>query len=262
VSHHDSIIDLAMQWLLMQVIQILLVSFVVPCGSFQQWFTLNDKPIRFKLSSVAAQRKMRNGIRMQTSFRISALSDASSKDGNGTDLTLQDIAILMDKSFVEACMQLASGYVDVLKLFIAAARTAFKDGYSSSKVIEAIGNVEMPAAGRELLPEEKRLRDTWISVIFMALGEESKENICTDYGPAIQSLKRMYQVAPDSQISQAYEAIEHLLESTTGSIEEKAIASQTVRIIWTTFVVLEEVGRCESEFAKMDAPVPTKEFFE
>ena len=44
--------------------------------------------------------------------------------------TAAGVAQILEVTFVNACMQLATGYVDTLKLFIAAALTAYERGFT------------------------------------------------------------------------------------------------------------------------------------
>jgi hypothetical protein len=96
---------------------------------------------------------------------------------DGTNYTFPDtrtpagVAELLEVSFVHACMQLASGYVDVLKMFIAASISAYEAGFSIDSILEELeNNKEMPnTANRPLMEEEIMLRRDWLGVIYLTL---------------------------------------------------------------------------------------------
>ena len=90
----------------------------------------------------------------------SALPDATTPNG---------IAALLEVSFVQACMQLSSGYVDTLKLFIASAFTAYERGFTASALNLELGALQTQTAGRPLMQEEVELRTVWLCLVFLTL---------------------------------------------------------------------------------------------
>lgn len=82
------------------------------------------------------------------------------------ELTPETIAELVEVSFVQSCLQLAGGYVDVLKLFIAAVKSAHDLPMSLDELRASVGGCAVRSAGRELLPEEEGLRREWMAVVY------------------------------------------------------------------------------------------------
>ena len=82
----------------------------------------------------------------------SASSDAKPK------LTLKQVAELVETTFVRSCMDLATGQIDSLKLFIVAAKAGFEIGAAMSALELALSLCEHQTANRDLLPEEIELR--------------------------------------------------------------------------------------------------------
>lgn len=223
-----------------------------------------------------------------SSFSLSLTSSSRDDDNSSTSpaaatnkkkstdppkpLTLFQIAELVDRTFVQACMQLAEGYVDVLKLFIVAVRSAYLQGKEPLALIQAVDDLDQPGfAGRPLMPEEIRLRNTWIQVVYLTLAATASTSTDTKgAAPAVM-------VMADADIADTYGKIapivirrrslstvysgQDLLTSTRQFFDlkdpvDEAVAVQSLRVMWTTLTVLEEVERCEGEFAKMDAPTP------
>ena len=81
-----------------------------------------------------------------------ASSDAKPK------LTLKQVAELVETTFVRSCMDLATGQIDSLKLFIVAAKAGFEIGAAMSALELALSLCEHQTANRDLLPEEIELR--------------------------------------------------------------------------------------------------------
>lgn len=129
-------------------------------------------------------------------------------------------------------------------------------GVAPLDLVEKVESVETKAAGRELMAEEVRLRNTWIQVVYMMLNdaksrpkEESvDQDIVTVYAPAIPALKERQEAGEEFRP-------DGLLELKADDPMENAIVSQSLRVMWLTLVVLEEEERCNNEFARQDAPL-------
>ena len=65
--------------------------------------------------------------------------------------------------------QLSSGYVDVLKMFISAAKGGYELGLSIPALQLEITNSGTSTAGRPLMQEEIELRTVWISLVYITL---------------------------------------------------------------------------------------------
>ena len=81
-------------------------------------------------------------------------------------LTPATIAELIEVSFVQSCLQLSKGYVDVLKLFVAAVKAGYDLSVPLDDLVRLVGDSPVRSAGRELLVEEVGLRDEWMGVVY------------------------------------------------------------------------------------------------
>lgn len=86
-------------------------------------------------------------------------------------LSPEAIAEMIEVSFVQSCMQLASGYVDVLKLFLAAVKAGYERGTSLDELVASVEGCGVKTAGRDLAPEEKALRNEWMEIAYRMLRE-------------------------------------------------------------------------------------------
>ena len=121
--------------------------------------------------------KTLSGSQSQTATTLLAAPD---KD---KELTPPLIAEMLEKTFVDACMQLSSGYVDVLKLFIVAGKAAYERGLTIPQVQLEISQCKTQTAGRPLMQEEIDLRTVWLSLVYLTLEVRSAHavrlNRCT-----------------------------------------------------------------------------------
>jgi hypothetical protein len=187
-------------------------------------------------------------------FMLPDASDAKRKQ----ELTLPKIAELVDLSFVQACLQLAEGYVDVLKLMIAAVQSAYLQGISPTLLIQEINALAAPAAGRPLMPEEEQLRNEWIQIVYVVLQTLNYKNLNHSFEIEVQEtfgkvapiLIRRRQLSSEWKGHEVWESCSQFLPP-----QKKALAVQSLRVLWVTLAVIEDVERCEGEFAKMDAPL-------
>ena len=81
-------------------------------------------------------------------------------------LTPATIAELIEVSFVQSCLQLSKGYVDVLKLFVAAVKAGYDLSVPLDDLVRLVGDSPVRSAGRELVVEEVGLRDEWMGVVY------------------------------------------------------------------------------------------------
>ena len=98
-------------------------------------------------------------------------------DGTGytfPDTTTSDgIAELIEVSFVNSCMELRTGHVDVLKCFIASCMAGYEFHFTIPQLLESLEIVEQTTqtANRPLMTEEVQLRTTWISLVYLTLSK-------------------------------------------------------------------------------------------
>ena len=90
--------------------------------------------------------------------------------------TASGVAQILEVTFVNACMQLATGYVDTLKLFIAAALTAYERGFTVNALSLELAQCPTQTAGRPLMQEEVELRTVWLSLVYLTLANVRHES--------------------------------------------------------------------------------------
>lgn len=92
----------------------------------------------------------------------------SSKQKKDEDKTLapSKIAELVEVAFLQSCLQLSQGYVDVLKLFIVAVKSAFEYPLRLEELHALVEACPLNSAGRELAEEEKGLRLEWMRMVY------------------------------------------------------------------------------------------------
>ena len=153
-------------------------------------------------------------------------------------------------------------YVDVLKLFIVSIKSGYELGILPLELIRNVDAVEQKAAGRELMVEEIRLRNTWMQVVYLVLNKAGYSSpdvgvadsidstIVAAYSDKIATLVKRRERGEDFRT-------EDLIETDADAEDPAAsvIMAQSLRVVWLTLVVLEEEERCNVEFARQDAPM-------
>ncbi|KAL3785658.1 hypothetical protein HJC23_008708 [Cyclotella cryptica] len=84
-------------------------------------------------------------------------------------LAPETIAEMIEVSFIQSCLQLASGYIDVLKLFIVSVKAGYEANLSFEVLSKLVEECPVNSAGRDLANEEKDLRSEWILVVYEML---------------------------------------------------------------------------------------------
>eukprot|EP00536_Pseudo-nitzschia_multiseries_P014477 jgi/Psemu1/291472/fgenesh1_pg.710_\ len=198
---------------------------------------------------------------------------------DGTNYTFPDtqtpagVAELLEVSFVHACIQLASGYVDVLKMFIAASIGAYEAGFSVASILEELEeNTNLPnTANRPLVDEEKQIRRDWLSLVYATLAamgytspvssplavDVAKKSIPQDivdrYGEYITKIGEAYKIGTHRSLSVEY------LAGRTGNTNqssplEKAILLQSLKVATLTPTVVEEAREATGNSMKTPTP--------
>jgi DNA-binding transcriptional MerR regulator len=188
---------------------------------------------------------------------------------DGTNYTFPDttapdgIAEILEVSFVNACMQLRTGYVDILKMFIAAAMTSYQLGFSIDEIEKALAACPNQTANRPLMPEEVDLRSAWASLIYLTLAsinhptrvetvaESIPDAIHQDYGALVE------QVAAAHKQGRTI-SVEELLQNNQSSDlseVETAIRSQSMRVVTLTLVVLNDALEASMNQAPPKPPI-------
>lgn len=143
-------------------------------------------------------------------------------------LSPQQIAELIEISFIQACLSLAQGYVDTLKLFIVAVKASYEQGGRTvDQLIADVNACPQQTANRPLLPEEQALRSTWIQAVHLVLDHIGHSTsvvasaaIATDSNEPNVRIKQ----AMDPRIRDAYTPI----------LDDIVAASRTRGIVWNT----------------------------
>lgn len=198
---------------------------------------------------------------------------------DGTNYTFPDtrtptgVAELLEVSFVHGCMQLASGYVDVLKMFIAASVGAYEAGFSIASILEELEeNKDLPnTANRPLIHEEKMLRRDWLCVIYLTLasmGHKSSipspltadvatksipEDIKERYGEYITKIGEAFKNGRHASVSVEGLAADGGSNGELSSIE-KAVLLQSLKVATLTPIVVEEAKEASGNNVKPPTP--------
>lgn len=199
-------------------------------------------------------------------LQISSEENNSSTPLKKKELTLDTIVEMIEVTFVNACLQLSKGYVDVLKLFIVAVKTGFGMGLNVPEIVEKLDNFTIQSANRPLMPEEVKLRTVWINIVYMMMenfseGDElnvknSSVDVETrekykDYINFITDWRKQQNFDDrDAAAMVAEFKVDNVLNeccSTTSLLTdamEKAMLPQNLRVAVVTLTVLEEEKRC------------------
>jgi hypothetical protein len=113
-------------------------------------------------SNVSANSRTNKVINWPILFATSPAKDSK-------NLTPETIAEMIEVSFIQSCLQLASGYIDVLKLFIVAVKAGYEANLPLAVLLKLVEECPVNSAGRDLAIEEKDLRREWMSVVYEML---------------------------------------------------------------------------------------------
>lgn len=105
-------------------------------------------------------------------FRLFSEVDASNDSVaplESIELTDEKIAEMLEVTFIKACLQLGTGYVDVLKLFLASTKAAYDRGIEVPTLLQSVADCPINTANRDLTKEEMNLRSGWISISYLTL---------------------------------------------------------------------------------------------
>ena len=215
----------------------------------------------------------------------SATSAASAPKGeNEKDLTPETIAEMIEVSFLQGCMQLAQGYVDVLKLFIVAVKTGYEKKIPLDELNQLVQDCPVNSAGRDLMKEELELRREWMAVVYgmmerlnnneMGDQETTSDNTSTRSSSNDSSQARVTQVVDSmlqlqkhlqeeeeqsggeqdsivaltnltvEQALQNLPNLSQLMDELESSPMEKAFLTNDIRVALLTFKVIEEEKIC------------------
>jgi hypothetical protein len=216
----------------------------------------------------------------------SATSSAASapKEEEEKDLTPETIAEMIEVSFLQGCMQLAQGYVDVLKLFIVAVKTGYEKKIPLDELNQLVQDCPVNSAGRDLMKEELELRREWMAVVYGMMealnnnemgDQETTSDTTTTTGSSNDSSQTRVAQVVDSMlqlqrylqeeeeqsggeqdsivaltnltVEQALQKLPNLsqvIDELESSPMEKAFLTNDIRVALLTFKVIEEEKIC------------------
>jgi len=88
-----------------------------------------------------------------------------------TGLTKEKIAVIIEVTFIEACLGLGEGNLDVFKLFVTTIKAAYEQRIPIPELVDSIAEVDKTrmSAKRPLTSEEVNLRTTWLNLGYLTL---------------------------------------------------------------------------------------------
>ena len=185
-----------------------------------------------------------------------------SERGDKKELTPEMISEMIEVSFIQSCLQLASGYIDVLKLFIVAVKAGYEAKITLDELEKLVEECPINSANRELMKEEKELRREWMLVVYEMLNglksNDGSGQFREDQGiNAVQT--RVYQVVSSILSIQRQLAVEE--EQSGGEKDAKTVlASLSVSDVFSRNDALAQMneacgGTMEKAFLKNDITV-------
>lgn len=99
------------------------------------------------------------------------LHSSSPKGEVGEGLSVEKISTLIEVTFIQSCLQIATGYVDILKLFLATLKAAYDQKIPMPTLIESVASMDITrnTANRPLMEEEISLRTLWMNIAYLTL---------------------------------------------------------------------------------------------
>jgi len=171
-------------------------------------------------------------------------------------LTPARIATLVEVSFVNACTQLSTGYVDVLKMFIVSSKAGYTSGLTIPQLILELSQCSSKTAGRDLMHEEVDLRTVWLSLVYLTLERinHPRQNAQVElsvsseirgtYTTFVYDVVNAHKSGFTLQSLKLEEIMKREVDAPQRTEIEEAILSQSMRLIFLTLEVLKE----EEEF--------------
>lgn len=195
-------------------------------------------------------------------------------------LSKENLASMLEKAFVEGVMQLSQGYVETLKLFIAAALTGYGMSIPLKNLLDLVEFCPAQSANRPLMEEEEDLRATWIKLVYtIAQNVEYRSTVVKDaqlieetdiddsttwnaYRTILPRLREKHEegneTGPKFNADQILQENAALLSPLTQEPFQKALLLQNLRVMWITLTVIEEEKLCLSDQEPPAPPIPNK----
>jgi len=197
------------------------------------------------------------------------------------ELTPAIIAEMIEVSFLQSCLQLSQGYIDVLKLFIVAVKAGYEDSLPLSELHQLVETCPVNSAGRDLMKEEKELRFEWMKVVYEIMNElqpdlkidssggnesdddNTAKNRISEVVKAMLSIQNELQNeeetsggSKDANVALTNLTVDQMLERSPSLSDlnesisdpmEKAFLTNDIRVAMMTFRVLEEERICNQD---------------
>ena len=157
----------------------------------------DSNSLRFPSSVILVQNDLFTPF--STTTRLYAEGDDEVQPLEKIELNDEKIAEMLEVTFIKACLQLATGYVDVLKLFLAASSAGYARGISYPQLMQLVSDCPVNTANRDLSKEEVELRSGWIGLSYLTYdtidrleGNAKDDNLMipdelsSDYGSIIE----------------------------------------------------------------------------
>ena len=215
----------------------------------------------------------RSPSRLQSSTPQKPLYDVTNYTFPDTT-TPDGIAAVLEASFVHGIMQLREGYVDVLKMFIAAVMSSYQFGFTIGEIQEALSKCPNETANRPLLPEEVDLRHTWYSIVYMTLlamdhSTSNKQAIMDSipsiiqetYGMVINNMVAIHK-QQDGGVKISLEELVKQNPNTNLGLTERAVFLQSLRVATLSLVVVREAQEAGPEGQSLPPTPPIEGAFE
>ena len=191
---------------------------------------------------VAKQNTSYHGSNKHTSYDGSLILHANQQQSTAEtkeekELTPPIIAEMIEVSFLNSCLQLSQGYVDVLKLFIVAVKSGHELSISLSELNELVEDCPVNSAGRDLMKEEKALRVSWMKVVYDLLNALNPD---TKVGSSTNDCDE----GSDKRISQVVQAMLDIKEKKQN--EEIKTGGQQDATVAISNLTVEQALECSS----------------
>jgi len=191
-------------------------------------------------------------------------SDTDDDNTVKPEATDEEMAEMIEVSFVQACLQLAQGYVDVQKLFLAAIKVCYDRKITLPTLIQKVQDCKIQSANRDLSPEEIDARTTSMSLVYLTLetidklegtkdgsnGDECNtslfvsERIVDTYGGKVEEKVR------EHLGMEAFSSVPSTDGTSTDPTQDALIGHYEKAVISLTMTILDEEEACDGDGLK------------
>lgn len=214
--------------------------------------------------AVAIWQKQRRVVSTEKSNTALFMTNNEIKALQKIDLTDEKIGEMVEKTFIEACLQLATGYVDVLKLFIASVTAAYSRRLSIPYLLSLVENCLINTANRPLTIEEINLRSSWIMITYLTLNtldkmENETSNTTSNNLDIPPDFIQRHSSVVEEQVSMYLgKAIQSSTTDTGDEVMTKALMAYNLKIINLTLSNVKEARLVDEKIIDEDAVGPPR----